>query len=135
MDDASKIDRQKVTETFDKRAREFQNEDAVLDANVSEARKNILRNYLHKKLVLKYIKPKTEDVIVDYGCGVGRLSRLLSKHVHQVDAFDKSNEMIRVAEAMTDARACSNVNYRVLNTDKLPLQNESVTKFFSFWVL
>jgi ubiquinone/menaquinone biosynthesis C-methylase UbiE len=41
--------------------------------------------------------PRAADSVVEIGCGVGRLSQAISREVGHLDAFDISEEMLRIA--------------------------------------
>jgi SAM-dependent methyltransferase len=43
--------------------------------------------------------PKPTDIVVEIGCGVGRLTRAIAPDVGHVEAFDISEEMLRIAKA------------------------------------
>jgi len=46
-----------------------------------------------------HYSPKPTDIVVEIGCGVGRLTRAIAPEVGQVEAFDISEEMLRIAKA------------------------------------
>jgi SAM-dependent methyltransferase len=52
------------------------------------------------KDVLGWMKPARWDRALDFGCGVGRLTKALAKHFDHVDGVDVSKEMIRRARQM-----------------------------------
>jgi SAM-dependent methyltransferase len=44
------------------------------------------------------LEPRQDEVVLDIGCGVGRLTRSLAKRVRHVYGLDVSQEMLRLAE-------------------------------------
>lgn len=46
-----------------------------------------------------HYSPKRTDMVVEIGCGVGRLTRAIAPEVGHVEAFDISEEMLRIAKA------------------------------------
>lgn len=61
--------------------------------------------------------PETRDVALDFGCGIGRLSRALSKHFGQVCGVDISEEMIRKARELN--KDFANCNFVLNTSDRL----------------
>lgn len=51
----------------------------------------------HDLLVATSFRPRPEHVVVEIGCGVGRLTRTIASNVARVEAFDLSAEMLAVA--------------------------------------
>src|SRR5215467_894360 len=62
--------------------------------------------------VLQYVeslglKPERTASALDFGCGVGRLTRVLARHFHQCLGVDISPTMIRMAQEFNqDCRGC-----------------------------
>ena len=131
----SGIDRKKVNEIFDNHAKRHGNENAVLDAGDQDGvkHKNIYRDYVSKRLLLKYLQPHPNDTVVDYGCGVGRLTRFLAPRVKRIEALDRSAEMIRVASE--NFPVPGNAHYTALSDERMPLPENSADALFTFWVL
>src|ERR1700683_3035367 len=46
-----------------------------------------------------HYSPRPADIVVEIGCGVGRLTRAIALEVGHVEAFDISEEMLRIAKA------------------------------------
>ena len=46
---------------------------------------------------------RQDDVVLDLGCGVGRLTRVLARRAGHVIALDVSPEMLRRAQELNDA--------------------------------
>lgn len=126
-----KLDRDEVIKNFSQRALEGKGLGPVLEMGQEHA--NVYRNYVTNRLIKKYLKLRKSDVVLDFGCGVGRVARYLSKYSSRVEALDASPEMIDYAEKNFENP--SNVNYHVLSTKALPFGDKSVDKIFTFWVL
>lgn len=60
------------------------------------------------KLMVEYV-PKPTDVVVDIGCGIGRLARVIAPDVGHVHGFDLSSEMVRRAEELLISNATFHV--------------------------
>lgn len=135
MSESHQIDREKVNEAFNTFAKRHGNINAVLDVNPSPEVKhrNIFRDYISKRILTESLRPAGTDVVVDYGCGVGRLSRFLSPSVKRVVGLDTSTEMIRVAFETT--KGFDNIDYHVISQKQLPVDSGSADKFFAFWVM
>jgi SAM-dependent methyltransferase len=63
---------------------------------------------------------------LDFGCGVGRLTRALGKHFEHCDGVDISEEMVRQARELNTGRA--NLAFHV-NDDSLSMFGESTFDF------
>jgi aspartate/glutamate racemase/2-polyprenyl-3-methyl-5-hydroxy-6-metoxy-1,4-benzoquinol methylase len=63
--------------------------------------------------LLGQIKPffKKEDTILELGCGIGRWSRVLSKHVKHVDACDYLEDFIIEAKKITLEHEIENISF------------------------
>lgn len=61
--------------------------------------------------------PDHNAVLVEIGCGVGRLTRLLARESAHVHAFDISAEMLKIAEA---SLAQSNISFHLAESPDLP---------------
>lgn len=126
-----KLDRDEVIRNFSKRALEGKGLGAVLEMGAEHA--NVYRNYVTNRLIKKHLELKSSDVVLDFGCGLGRVARFLSKHCKRVEAVDGSAEMISRAEK--DFTNPTNINYQLVSTKALPFADNSIDKIFTFWVL
>jgi SAM-dependent methyltransferase len=76
-------------------------------------------------------EPKTTDCVVEIGCGVGRLSRAMSKEVGHIEAIDFSLRMLEIARQSELA----NVNFRHNNGEDLrPLEDNSADLVLAYCV-
>jgi len=66
--------------------------------------------------------------VLDFGCGVGRLSQALAEHFGQVNGVDASAEYVRLAEQYN--RHPDRVSYRVSGTE-IPFADNSFDLVFS----
>ena len=75
-----------------------------------------------------------EEVVLDLGCGMGRMTRTLAERFHLVYGLDVSDEMIRLArESLKD---CANVRFEVGNgTDLACFADETFDFVFSYITL
>jgi SAM-dependent methyltransferase len=79
-----------------------------------------------KRFLGKLLHPEASDVVLDYGCGVGRLALWLAPQVRQVIAMDISPEMIDVATREGVARGVDNATFSVTEDYRLPIETGSV---------
>jgi SAM-dependent methyltransferase len=76
-------------------------------------------------------KPKRSDLVVEIGCGVGRLSRVISSEVGRLEAFDISQQMIEIARQ----GELPNVTFHLSNGDNLqPLNDRSADLVLAYCV-
>lgn len=131
------IDDRSVAEEFNRRASLHRGIDAVLDAGGTPRinRGNLLRDAISKSVVRRYLRPHASDVILDVGCGVGRLTLYLSPMVRMIVGVDASVEMIKVAKERRDALGLGNADFVHVTGAGYPVVDGSVDKAFSFWVM
>ena len=79
-----------------------------------------------KRLLGKVLRLRKSDVVLDYGCGVGRLSLWLAPHVREVVAMDISPKMVEVATKQSVAAGVGNASFSVAPEGELPLETASV---------
>lgn len=130
----TEINTECVESYFEKSALSHKDINAVLDvSNTKEAiHSNIYRDYFTKKYLQKNVSPNKSDSILDFGCGVGRITYSFSKFANRVDGIDTSKNMIEVAAAKKEK--IDNVNFTLLKGTILPFPNNSYNKIFSNWV-
>ncbi|MBL4734717.1 MAG: methyltransferase domain-containing protein, partial [Flavobacteriales bacterium] len=111
MESDNQLDDEKVVREFNRRALLHKDENAVLDAYDAHEikRHNVYRNFVHKKMVNSNLRPGKEDVLLDYGCGVGRFAMLLSPLVRKVIGVDTAGDMIGVANDRLNKSKISNI--------------------------
>ncbi len=75
------------------------------------------------EMLLQLLPPQR---IVDIGAGEGTLSLLLAQTALQVIAVDNSQQMVAYGREMVAKAGVGNLEYRLGDLEKLPLDNESV---------
>lgn len=120
-------------EEFNLRARNQPDANSVLDATVDPEVQysNVYRDYVSKQMVKSYLRPQSSDVMLDFGCGMGRLSKYFSPSVKHIEGTDRAEEMIKVAQK----GAPSNVNYLYTPSHELPYADNHFDKVFTYGVL
>lgn len=87
------------------------------------------REKIYREILAPFLK--TEDKVLDYGCGPGFLARAVAPHVKQVDALDISRGVLECAKILNGA---PNINYLcALNDEKK--QVSEVDVIYSFAVI
>ena len=54
---------------------------------------------------------KISDIVLDYGCGTGRISNEIADNVKLIHAIDISSKMIEIAEKKAGERKIENIDY------------------------
>ena len=129
------IKKQEVDDFFNNSARHHKNFNAVLDTNTTDEaiHANIYRDYFTKSYMLENIVPDKNDVLLDFGCGVGRITYFFSPMVSKIFGIDSSEIMLEVAKA--ELKNYSNVEFEFMHGTKLPYPTDFFNKIFSNWVL
>ncbi len=83
------------------------------------------------KTILSFINK--DSVILDYGCGVGRVAKFLSPHVKQIRAIDISREMIKLGKEF--CKECNNIEFILTDGVKMPLDDSSIDFAYSILTL
>ncbi len=81
----------------------------------------------------KYLK--TDDIVLDYGCGTGTIDIEMAGHVKQVCAIDISSRMIEIAKRKTAARGIENIDYLQATIWHHDLKDESFDAVTAFLIL
>jgi ubiquinone/menaquinone biosynthesis C-methylase UbiE len=120
-------------EEFNRRAQQQPDLNAVLDASQNDdvRHANIYRDYISKQSVVRNLDPRRTDIVLDFGCGVGRISNYLSSRVGRVEAIDRAEEMIIAALKKRSA----NVHFQHMLTHDLPFETGIFDKAFTYGVL
>ncbi len=131
----SGIKKQEVTDFFNQSANEHKNYNAVLDTSNSPnaIHSNIYRDYYTKCYMLESIQPQKEDELLDFGCGVGRITYFFSNRVGRISGVDSSEKMLEVAKG--ELKKGKNVDFELLSGTELIYSLDSFNKIFSNWVL
>lgn len=79
------------------------------------------------ELLQKYVKGKKA---LDYGCGPGKSTALLTKLGYTVDGVDINEHMVDIAQ-----KAFPENNVQVIRNSKIPAKDEQYDLVFASWVL
>lgn len=79
-----------------------------------------------KRLLSKVLRVTENDTVLDYGCGVGRLSLWLAPQVSRVVAMDISSKMIEVATEQSATLGIGNVSFSVTAERGLSVETSSI---------
>ncbi len=82
---------------------------------------------------LEEIRPFTNQKVVEFGAGTGRLTCLLAPHVAHIDACDNSAPMLSVAERKLRAGGWQNWQLHVADNTNLPLPDHSADIAIEGW--
>lgn len=128
------IDNNKVTALFNERASNLNGNNSVLSSNqeFNTVLQNRYRDYITRKHLLSLLKIKKSDVLLDFGCGIGRLSKLVAKKSKFVIGVDSSEQMISKAKALNSV---TNISYLTIEKNLSFIQDESISKIYTCWVL
>ncbi len=118
-------------ETWEKRA-EKGKLPAVIDPGDLKGRKNLYIDTIHREALQKALGKSKKERIVDFGCGSGRFSDLLSYRCKFLVGFEITQEMLDVAK-----NECRNSNTGFVMYDglNLPMKEQKVDAFVSVTVL
>lgn len=65
-------------------------------------------------------------IIADLGAGEGMISQLLAERAQKVYCIDRSKSMVRLGLELATKNGLSNLNYKLGDLEKVPLQDNSV---------
>ncbi len=133
MEEKTKIDVATVIKDMNRRATETPAFEAVLDANVKSHHANIYRNHQSLWAIKKNMPLTKNDVVVEFGCGTGRLIFQLNNYCKQIIGLDISDKMIDAANKLAKEKKTSNVQF-IHSAEKIPLADNSVDKIYVCWV-
>ena len=105
---------------------------SVLDPRDAEGIKNAYIDAMHKTALRHAGLPRSHEVVLDYGCGTGRLTRYLAPRSRAVIGTDITSAMLRGAVA--EGRA-PNAVFSHIDGVSLPLRDGSVDLAVSVYVL
>jgi SAM-dependent methyltransferase len=108
---------------------------AVIDPNDRRGRKNAYIDRLHKVVLLRYGDFSSRDRVLDFGCGLGRLSMWLAERVGAVHGVEANLDMVRRASRALRDAGVGNVSFAFYDGTQLPFAAETFTRVNSVWVL
>lgn len=105
---------------------------AVVDYQPEETHRARYLTALHRRALAQALRPDPHDRLLDFGCGVGRLTDWLAPQVAEVIGVDRSPVMIEEA-----SRRCrhANVRFRLLEPGAPRWAEPSVDGVLAIWVL
>ncbi len=120
---------------FDRRAKLHRDMNAVLDAGDKPGiqRQNILRDYFTRRSLVTLLKPERTDFVLDFGCGMGRLTHYLKPWVSRIAGVDVSAGMLDLARK--EDTLVPPVEFTLMSGSMIPHPDRSFDKVFSVWVL
>lgn len=92
------INPEKVEQLYNERLDRFGDKHAMLDAHPEWKRANEFHHYVSLRVVQEILQPIRNKVILDYGCGIGRLCIPLSKKAKFVYGADTNAAAIQKAK-------------------------------------
>jgi SAM-dependent methyltransferase len=118
-------------ETWEKRA-EKGKLPAVIDPGDLKGNKNLYIDTLQKMAIQKALEPGKKKIIIDFGCGSGRFSDLLSEHCNFLVGLEITPQMLKIGK-----HACenSNIDFVLYDGLNLPLKENKTDLLVSINVL
>jgi aspartate racemase len=119
------LDTEKIRQFWDKRARMIENHEigilqsTLLTKSEDDARK---KDRTEKKILLEILKPilNKDGIMLELGCGTGRWSRVFSRHVKKIEAYDQCHQYITIAKRITRESDIDNITYSCKCVEKIP---------------
>lgn len=106
---------------------------SVIDPNDLLGNKNIYIDTLQKMAIGSILsKDKKENVVVDFGCGSGRITRYLSQFANRVIGVDITKEMMDIARTINKRE---NIEYILIDGINIPVSDGSVDLVVTVGVL
>jgi SAM-dependent methyltransferase len=118
-------------ETWEKRA-EKGKLPAVIDPGDLKGRKNLYIDTLQKMAIQKALGRGEKETIIDFGCGSGRFSELLSRHCVFLVGIEITSDMLGIAKTECNNSKTGFVLYDGLN---LPIKEQAADVLVSVNVL
>src|SRR3989304_2756543 len=106
---------------------------SVIDPNDLLGNKNTYIDILQKISIGSILdKNRIENVVVDFGCGSGRITMFLSHFANRVIGMDITREMIDIARTINKRE---NIEYILINGMNIPVSDGSVDLVVTVGVL
>lgn len=105
---------------------------AVLDEADTRGHKNKYIDTLHKQQLAKALALEGNEVILDFGSGIGRISSWLAPRCQKVIGIDVTPAMIQKS---TEINTHTNVEYRLYDGLHIPTEKEYFDRLVSVYVL
>ena len=97
--------------------------------------KGHLFDWVEKEVVKRSLKLNRDDIVLDAGCGTGRLTIEIARHVKKVYAIDFSYKSIEVLNEKLKRENIRNVITRVADISEELFLDDKVTKIVSVQVI
>lgn len=105
---------------------------SVIDPNDIGGNKNRYIDCIHKAAINSAVAFNKDMVVLDFGCGIGRITKYYSKFVNKIIGVDITKGMLNVAREVNSA---SNIEYHLIDGIHIPLDNDSVDLIITVWTL
>jgi SAM-dependent methyltransferase len=105
---------------------------SVIDPADVNGNKNRYIDLLQKLALGRSFAIGPRDTVLDFGCGIGRFTDWLEKRGGAIIGIDSDSEMIAVARELHPHSRCRWMTY---SGQRLPLEDQSVDRILSVWVL
>jgi len=121
-----------VLAQYKKKAEYHGDENAVLDGSSTPAvvHTNIMLSYLTRRFMMDYLRPQKKEVILDYGCGVGRMTFVVAPYVSKIYGVDITPQLIDIAKRKLADKSLSNVELQLLDPHSFRLPDIRFDKIF-----
>lgn len=86
-------------------------------------------------LTLRYLQPRASDVVLEAGCGTGRMTTACASRCHRLVAVDFSMESLRLNAAKLHKNGVRNVTLLQADICRLPFRDGVFTRLVSCQVL
>ena len=129
----SKQDRARLQDCKRRRLNRSQNYFESLAGDWERIRQSYFDDRVASLAIEKLLPP--DLVIADVGCGTGSLTFELARFARKVIGIDQSPEMLRRARKFAYSKEIGNVEFRLGDALKLPLEGRSVDAVFCVMVL
>lgn len=97
--------------------------------------KGIWYNKAEIDSVVSLLACRKEDVILDAGCGTGRVSTRIAPKIRRLICVDLSIESLLILQNKLPAGLCSKVHCIVADLSKMPIRGSSFSKIVSVQVI
>lgn len=105
---------------------------SVIDPADASGSKNAYIDLVQKTALDRHFPIGRKDVVLDFGCGVGRFTDWLEARAAAVIGIDAVSEMIDAARRLHPNSKCRWMTY---SDERLPLNDSAVDRILSVWVL
>ncbi|MCY7362554.1 MAG: class I SAM-dependent methyltransferase [Ignavibacteria bacterium] len=130
-------DNDKIIDFYRKRAKYHGDENAVLDGSENQQVRftNIILGHLTKSAMIENLNPKPNEVILDYGCGVGRITFPVAAKAKEIYGVDISPDLLNIANTLKEKRKTNNIHFEQLDPNNPQLADVMFDKIFALGVM